>query len=292
MSDADPTLHLVATPIGNLGDITRRAADILEAVEVVACEDTRRTGRLLQHLGVRARRLIVANEHTEVEAARQILDELAQGFDVAVVTDAGLPGISDPGERLVREVAAAGYRVTVAPGPTSPASALAVSGLPTRRYVVEGFLPRKGAARQDVLISMAQDARTTVILESPQRIGATLGDLVDACGPDRPAVVVRELTKLHEEIARGTLAELRDRYSGPVKGEIVLVVGGAPRREPTDEEILEALQVELAAGATKRDAVAAVAQALGVGPNRAYELAIGGRVGGQMLTPTESPERS
>ncbi len=268
------TLYLVATPIGNLGDISQRAREILEEAEAVACEDTRRTGKLLELLGLRARRLLVANQHTEVLVGPTVVELLDQGQDVALVTDAGTPAISDPGERLVKYVLAQGYRVSVVPGPTAAVAALILSGLPSNRWVMEGFLPRKGKEREARLGSVAVEARTTVLFESPRRLKTTLDDLVNFCGGDRPAAVMRELTKLYEESARGTLAELAARFSGDVKGEIAIVVGGAPQIEIDDEVVLEALQMELESGVTRRAAIDHISATLGVARNRVYALAL------------------
>ena len=268
------TLYLVATPIGNLGDISQRAREILEQAEAAACEDTRRTGKLLELLGLRARRLLVANQHTEVLVGPTVVELLGQGQDVALVTDAGTPAISDPGERLVKYVLAQGYRVSVVPGPTAAVAALILSGLPSNRWVMEGFLPRKGKEREARLGSVAVEPRTTVLFESPRRLKATLDDLVNFCGGDRPAAVMRELTKLYEESARGTLAELAARFSGDVKGEIAIVVGGAPQIEIDDEVVLEALQMELESGVSRRAAIDHISATLGVARNRVYGLAL------------------
>jgi len=268
------TLYLVATPIGNLGDISQRAREILEKAEAVACEDTRRTGKLLELLGLRARRLLVASQHTEVLVGPTVVELLGQGQDVALVSDAGTPAISDPGERLVKYVLAQGYKVSVVPGPTAAVAALVLSGLPSNRWVMEGFLPRKGKEREARLASVAVEARTTVLFESARRLKATLDDLVNICGGDRPAAVMRELTKLYEESARGTLAELAARFSGDVKGEIAIVVGGAPQIEIDDEVVLEALQMELESGVTRRAAIDHISATLGVARNRVYALAL------------------
>ena len=268
------TLYLVATPIGNLGDISQRAREILEQAEAVACEDTRRTGKLLELLGLRARRLLVANQHTEVLVGPTVVELLGQGQDVALVSDAGTPAISDPGERLVKYVLAQGYKVSVVPGPTAAVAALVLSGLPSNRWVMEGFLPRKGKEREARLASVAVEARTTVLFESARRLKATLDDLVNICGGDRPAAVMRELTKLYEESARGTLAELAARFSGDVKGEIAIVVGGAPQIEIDDEVVLKALQMELESGVTRRAAIDHISVTLGVARNRVYALAL------------------
>ena len=178
------TLWLVATPIGNLGDITPRARETLEQSALVCCEDTRRTGRLLQHLGVTARALAVCNEHTEHRLAKRVVDELSAGHDVAVVSDAGTPGISDPGERLVHAAINAGANVSAIPGACAAISALITSGLPTERFVMEGFLPRRGQERTDRLTDIAAEHRTIVLYEAPHRIARTLADLTEICGGD------------------------------------------------------------------------------------------------------------
>ena len=190
----------------------------------MCCEDTRRTGRLLQHAGVTAARLAVCNEHTELARVGEVLDVLGDGRDVAVVTDAGTPGISDPGERLVRAVLDAGYEVTAVPGPTALVQALVTSGLPAGRFVFEGFLPRSGRARRERLAELAGETRTIVLYEAPHRVLRTLADLADALGGDRPVAVARELTKLHETVVRGTLGDVD---LGEPRGEYVLVVAGA-----------------------------------------------------------------
>ena len=268
------TLYLVATPIGNLGDISQRARETLGKVAAVACEDTRRTGRLLEHLGVRASRLLVANDHTEASVGSTVVGILRKGQDVALVSDAGTPAISDPGERLVQHVLASGCRVSAIPGPSAVVTALVLSGLPTSRWVMEGFLPRKGRERKIRLASIAAEERTTVLFESPRRLNATLHDLVDLCGADRPAAVMRELTKLYEENTRGTLAELVTCFADDVKGEIVIVVGGAPDVEVDDDVIVQTLRKELELGQTRRDAIDRTSKVLGVARNRVYAHAL------------------
>jgi 16S rRNA (cytidine1402-2'-O)-methyltransferase len=268
-------LVLVATPIGNLGDLSPRATRELEGADVVACEDTRRTGRLLQLSGIRARALLTVNDHTEAAAVREVLRRLEAGERVVVVSDAGTPGISDPGERLVRAAAREGYEVVVVPGPSAAIAALVASGLPTGRFVFEGFLPRKGAARTDRLRSLAAEPRTIVLYEAPHRIARTLEDLAGAFGADRRVAVGRELTKLHEEVWRGTLGEGIVWARDHPPGEMVVVVDGAPEAAPADDdEIRTALRVELGSGVSARDAAAHVAAELGVARRRAYELAI------------------
>lgn len=271
------TLVLVGTPIGNLGDLSPRAAEALRDADAVACEDTRRTGRLLEHLGVRARALLVINDHTEAARTGEVLARLSAGETVVVVSDAGMPGIADPGERLVRAAAQAGHAVEVVPGPSAAVTALVVSGLPSGRFVFEGFLPRKGAGRGERLAAVAAEPRTVVLYESPHRLGRTLGDLAEVCGGHRRVVLARELTKLHEEVWRGTLAEAVARgLEGEPRGEFVVVLDGAPpTTEPDDDEVRAALEVEREAGASTRDAVATVAASLGVPKRRVYAIATG-----------------
>ncbi|MGH9227405.1 MAG: 16S rRNA (cytidine(1402)-2'-O)-methyltransferase [Acidimicrobiales bacterium] len=278
MTDGDGTggvLVLVGTPIGNLGDLAPRAVEALRAADAICCEDTRRTGRLLQHAGVERPPLVVVNEHTEAREVRGVLTRLARGERVAVVSDAGMPGISDPGERLVRAAVAAGYPVEVVPGPSAALAALVTSGLAAGRFVFEGFLPRKGPGRAERLAAVAAEPRTVVLYEAPHRLARTLGDLVDACGADRRVVVARELTKLHEELWRGSLGEAAGWvHTAALRGEIVVVLEGAPAAAPPDDgAVVDALRYELAAGATARDAARAVAARLDVPRRRVYELA-------------------
>jgi len=275
MSDAG-SLVLVGTPIGNLGDLAPRAAEALAGADAVCCEDTRRTGKLLSLAGIERRPLVVVNEHTEDREIPRVLARLARGERVALVSDAGMPGISDPGERLVAAAVAAGHPVEVVPGPSASLAALVVSGLPAGRFVFEGFLPRKGAGRTERLAAVAHEPRTTVLYEAPHRLARTLGDLAAACGEDRRVVVARELTKLHEEVWRGTLAGAV-AWAGERQppGEMVIVLAGAPAAAPPDDDdVLAALRDELAAGATARDAARSVATRLAVSRRRAYDLAV------------------
>ncbi len=266
-------LVLVATPIGNLGDLSPRAVEALGQAALICCEDTRRTGRLLEHAGVAAARLAVCNEHTESARIGEVLTRLGAGDDVALVSDAGTPGISDPGERIVRAVIDAGFEVTSIPGPTALVTALVTSGLATGRFVFEGFLPRSGRARQDRLAELAGERRTIVVYEAPHRVRRTLADLAAGLGDDRPVAVARELTKLWETVVRGTLGTVE---VGEPRGEYVLVIAGAPAAgaQPDDDAIREALRVELADGASTRDAAGAVARRLGVPKRLAYNLAV------------------
>ena len=203
------TLLLVATPIGNLGDISPRAVDALRSAALICCEDTRRTGKLMSHFGISGVRMAIANEHTETARIDQVLGLLAGGGTVAVVTDAGTPGISDPGELLVRAAIEHHHTVSAIPGPSADVMALIVSGLPSARYVFDGFLPRSGPERAVRLREACAERRTVVLYEAPHRLARTLADLVDGCGDERRVVLARELTKVHEEIWRGTLDRCR-----------------------------------------------------------------------------------
>jgi 16S rRNA (cytidine1402-2'-O)-methyltransferase len=256
-----------------MDDLAPRAIDTLGTVALVCCEDTRRTGLLLQRSGVRANRLAVCNEHTEVRRTDDVLAVLDGGDDVALVSDAGSPGVSDPGERLVRSVLDRGHAVSAVPGPTAAIMALTISGLPTGRFVFEGFLPRKGRERTDRLDEIGRERRTTVLYEAPHRVQRTLDDLRSTCGADRMVVVTRELTKLHEETIRGRLGDID---VGEPRGEYVLVVDGAPAPRPaTDQEVETELRAELAAGASRRDAATVVAQRTGRRRREVYDLTSG-----------------
>ena len=271
-------LVLVGTPIGNLGDLAPRAVEALASADLVCCEDTRRTGRLLQHAGVRAAALRVVNDHTEAAAVADVVDRLGRGEVVAVVSDAGMPGISDPGEQLVAAAVAAGAVVEVVPGPSAAITGLVASGLPAGRFAFEGFLPRKGSGRTERIAEVAGERRTVVLYEAPHRVARTLADLAAACGGERRVVLARELTKLHEETWRGTLAEAV-AHVGAVepRGEYVMVLDGAPAPAAvTDAEVRDALAAARAGGATTRDAVAEVVARLGVAKRRAYDLATDG----------------
>lgn len=271
-------LVLVATPIGNLGDLPPRAVDALRDAAVVCCEDTRRTGRLLQHAGIEGARLMLLNEHTELSRLPELLGVLGEGRTVAVVTDAGTPGISDPGERLVRAVIDAGHTVTAVPGPSALVMALVVSGLDTSRFVFEGFLPRKGRERNDRLVELADERRTVVIYEAPHRLLRTLHDLAEHAGPERRVAIARELTKLHEEVWRGTLDEAVRRthdLPGNPLGEHVLVLEAAPAAAPPDDDaIREALRQAMSGGLDRKSAVAEVAKRLRAHKREVYALSL------------------
>ena len=269
-------LVFVGTPIGNLGDLSPRAAQVLADADVICCEDTRRTRALLASVGVGGRgRLVALYQHNESSKAPSVVAWVAGGRTVAVVTDAGMPGISDPGARLAAAAAAAGVPVSVVPGPTSVSAALVVSGLPTDRYCMEGFLPRKGAERRRRLAALADEERTVVLLEAPGRLAGTLNELASVCG-ERPVVVARELTKLHEELWRGLLPEAAAVFAErEVRGEVVVVLGGAvPPAAPAGDEVAAAVQRRLDAGDGPRQAAEWVARVLGVPRRQAYQLAI------------------
>jgi 16S rRNA (cytidine1402-2'-O)-methyltransferase len=271
------TLVLVATPIGNLGDLAPRALGALADADLVCCEDTRRTRALLTHGGVTGKKLVSLHAHNESARIGEVLARLAGGSTVAVVSDAGTPAVSDPGARLVEAAIAAGVTVTTVPGPSAVIAALVVSGMPTDRFVFEGFLPRRGAERRRRLAAMAEEARTAVLFEAPGRLAATLGDLRAACGPVRPVVVARELTKLHEELWRGSLAEAEAEFAGrEARGEIVVVLGGAPDTGDGvgEADVAEAVRRRLEAGDSLRDAAGGVARDLGVSRRLAYEAAL------------------
>jgi len=267
------TLWLVATPIGNLGDLAPRAVEVLAHTGLICCEDTRRTGLLLRHAGIRAERLAVCNDHTEMHCIADVLRVLGGGRDVAIVSDAGTPGISDPGARVVRAVIDAGGAVSAVPGPSAAIMAITISGLATDRFVFEGFIPRKGGDRTARLAEIASERRTTVIYEAPHRVLRTLDDLRAACGDDRMIVVTRELTKLHEEVVRGPLGTID---IGAPRGEYVLVLDGAPSddRPATDNEVRDALRAALGRGVSKRDAATSVAKSTGRPKREVYDLAI------------------
>ena len=270
-------LVLVGTPIGNQQDLSARAVETLAGADLVVCEDTRHTGRLLRAAGVSAKKLLAAHDHNEAAQIGTVLDHLRAGETVAVVSDAGMPGLSDPGERMVHAAADAGFVVVVVPGPTAAIAALVLSGLPTGRFAFEGFLPRRGSGRTERLDALSTERRTIVIYEAPHRLARTLADLVDALGATRRVAVGRELTKLHEEVWRGTLENALAR-TGEVepRGEHVVVVEGAPElAPPTDDELIAALARLTGEGLSTRDAVAEVADAFDVPKRRVYDLATG-----------------
>jgi len=278
VGDGRARLILVGTPIGNLGDLSSRVAEAFAAADVVACEDTRRTGRLLVHLGVRAPKLVRLDEHTEFDLGPGLVARIADGAVVAVASDAGMPGLSDPGARIAALAAAADLVVEVVPGPFAAAVALVGSGLleHSGRFCFEGFLPRKGAERAARLAELVGERRTVVLYEAPHRLARTVADLAAALGGERRVALCRELTKLHEETWRGTLADAVEHCDEVApRGEYVVVVdGAAPPGPATDEDLVAAVVEALAGGASRRDAAAAVAARFGVSPNRVKRLAL------------------
>ena len=264
-------LVVVATPIGNLDDLSPRAAGALASADLVACEDTRRTATLLRHAGATAPMLPV-HEHNEAARGDDLVRRMRDGATVALVSDAGFPAVSDPGARIVRAAIDAGIAVTVIPGPTAVAVALVASGLPTEPYAFVGFLPRRPVERARLFARFEEWPGSVVAFESPNRLGRCLADLA-AADPDRDVAVCRELTKLHEEVVRGTAAELATRFQEPVKGEVTIVIGPS-RSEPVERDIDDAINVLLEAGLTPTKAAEAAA-ALGVAPrNVAYRAAV------------------
>jgi 16S rRNA (cytidine1402-2'-O)-methyltransferase len=267
------TLWLVGTPIGNLGDFSPRARETLARADVIACEDTRRARALLTHFEIKAPRLVSFFEGNERRRIPEILKLLREGSDVALVSDAGNPGISDPGYLLVAACVEAGVSVDAMPGPSAAITALTLSGLPTDRFVFEGFLPRAAGARRKHLAELATDPRTLIFYESPRRVAGFLKDALDILG-DRRAAVARELTKLHQEVIRGQMSEIA-RRADEIRGEVVLVMEGAPQGPPPDLEALAA-QVETlrAEGLSRRAAAAQVASESGVSRRTLYERSL------------------
>lgn len=270
-------LILCGTPIGNLEDISPRALRTLADAEVIACEDTRRTRKLLSHHGISPRALVSYHEGNERRQARSLVTRIAAGATVVLVSDAGMPALSDPGFRLVQACGAAGLPVEAVPGPTAAVTALALSGLPPARFTFEGFLPRKKGDRRGRIAELAGDARTLVVYESPHRIEDALSDLLDGLG-DRPAVLARELTKLHEEVRRGSLAELLAGVrADPPRGEIVLVIGGAVhqhKQEASSQELAARARELMDRGVERRVALSEVARELEVPRRRVFDALI------------------
>ena len=265
------TLFLVGTPIGNLGDMSDRARETLEAVDLVAVEDPRRTGKLLAHFGIRAKTVSLF-EGNERARTKELMESLRAGLDVAVVSDAGMPGLSDPGFRLVEACAAEGVDVQVVPGPSAVVSALVVSGLPSARFVFEGFLARRPGERRLRLETLATDQRTIVFFESPRRVAGTLEELAVLFG-DRRVAVVRELTKLHEEVLRGRISALLPGIrKRELKGEVVLVVEGASEpRPPAKTQLVAETRSLIESGMRKREAAGEIAKRHGVSANEIYD---------------------
>ena len=271
------TLYLVATPIGNLGDFSPRAVETLEAVDFIAAEDTRVSVKLLNHFDIK-KPLVSYHQHNHVTAGRAILERLLRGESCALVTDAGTPAISDPGEDLVRLCADSGVEVLSIPGCCAAVNALAVSGLPTGRFTFEGFLSVNKKARREHLAALENEERTMIFHEAPHKLLSTLEDLAAAFGPDRPVALCRELTKLHEETIRTTLGQAADRWRDTApKGEFVLVVAGRPPRQETAVTLETAVEQVLAlrdSGTRLKDAAREVAEATGLSKNELYAAAL------------------
>jgi 16S rRNA (cytidine1402-2'-O)-methyltransferase len=277
-SDLAPALYVVSTPIGNLGDVTLRAVETLRAADVVLAEDTRRTSILLRHLKIETR-LVSAHEHNEAARAGLVVQMLGEGKRVALVSDAGTPLLSDPGARIVREVVAAGFAVVPVPGASALLAALVASGIEAESFTFLGFPPRKGPERTALLEEVAASPRATVLYESPHRVAKLLADVADAAGAERRVAVARELTKLHEEVFRGTAAEGAAHFgAGEVLGEIVVVVAGRPADAAAEGEV-DALAAEslakalLAQGQSPSMIAKELRRRLGISRNDAYRIA-------------------
>ena len=268
-------LSVVATPIGNLDDLSPRAARALERADVIACEDTRVTRKLLTRVDTRAK-LVPYHARNERTRTPELVRRVAAGERVALVTDAGTPGVSDPGHLLVAACVEAGLRIEIVPGPSAPIAALVLSGLPSARFAFEGFLPRTATARRRRLRDLVREERTLVLFESPHRLADSLEDLLGILG-DRRAAVVRELTKMHEEVVRGPLSELLEAMRDGVRGEVTLVVEGAgdiEEQHAEPQDVAERLRVLIDGGVTKKVAIASVASELGVPKRDVYRIAI------------------
>ncbi|HEU5000418.1 MAG TPA: 16S rRNA (cytidine(1402)-2'-O)-methyltransferase [Lapillicoccus sp.] len=272
------TLVLAATPIGNPHDASPRLREELARADVLAAEDTRRLRRLTTDLEVEPLgRVVSYHEHNEASRTRELVDRLLDGDRVVVVTDAGMPSVSDPGYRLVRAAVRVGIPVTCVPGPSAVLMALAVSGMPVDRFCFEGFLPRKPGERARALAELAAERRTMVFFEAPHRLAATLGAMAEAFGPDRAAAVCRELTKTYEEVRRGTLPELVDWAGENARGEITVVVAGLRGAAAEVADVLPTIQERVAAGERLKDVCADLAQQTGLSKKALYDAALAAR---------------
>ncbi len=273
---------LAATPLGNVDDASARLVAALQNCDVIAAEDTRKLRALTSRLGIEPRGQILSfYEGNESARVPELIERARAGARVLVVTDAGMPSVSDPGFRLVREANDAGIRVTCLPGPSAVLAALVLSGLPVARFAFEGFLPRKAGERRRRLESLATEERTMVFFEAPHRLEASLADMVHAFGGGREAAVCRELTKVHEEVIRGRLSDLHEWAGGEVRGEITVVIDGASSDDvraaaglTTDEQIAAAVNAVIAHGASRKDAVAQVAAEAGLPKRRVYDVSL------------------
>lgn len=263
-------LLVCATPIGNLGDISERTRNVLSSADVIYAEDTRRTAKLLRHLVINVDlvSLFTGNEKARTE---QLVESVRSGQTVVLVSDAGMPTISDPGAAAIRAVREAGYPVSVVPGPSAVTTAVALSGFSGDRFVFEGFLPRKGRERTERLEAIGQDLRAVVLFASPNRLADDLADLSEACGSSREVAVTRELTKLHEESWVGSLEESVERWSGEVKGEVTLVLAPVDPAPPSIEEAIQRARALVAAGTSVREAARQISAETGVSRREIYE---------------------
>jgi 16S rRNA (cytidine1402-2'-O)-methyltransferase len=270
----EAVLFIVATPIGNLADMTQRAVETLRSADLVLAEDTRKTRVLLDHFGIKAR-MVAAHAHNEAKTIPLVLEELGRGASVAIVTDAGTPLISDPGSRLVRSVRGAGYRVSPIPGPSALTAALSAAGLDTTRFTFFGFLARSGRERQEALDEISALSHTVVLYESPLRVADTLGDVATSGPADRHCVVARELTKVFEEFRDGTVGELAAYYAeSPPRGEVVILLAGVDPKPFSEEELRIRVKALREAGVSARDAAAQVSSETGVPRNAVYKMAM------------------
>ncbi|WP_285726690.1 16S rRNA (cytidine(1402)-2'-O)-methyltransferase [Psychromicrobium xiongbiense] len=278
-ADSAGQIVLAATPIGNVADASGRLTELLTTAEVVAAEDTRRLLALAAGLGVNvAGRLVSYHEHNEGRKTAELIERARSGDTVLMVSDAGMPSVSDPGYRLVEAAHAARVRVTAVPGPSAVLTALTLSGLPTDRFAFEGFLPRKAGERLSRLREVAQDPRTLVFFEAPHRLESMLAAVVEVFGPDRPAAVTRELTKTYEEVLRGTVGELHAwAVEAEVRGEIAVVVGGSTGQQGSAEDLLAAVATLTESGIRLKDAVATVAESAGASKRELYAAVLADR---------------
>ena len=269
---------LAATPIGRVGDAPPRLAEELATADVIAAEDTRRLARLLRDLGVTPSGTVLSyHEHNEASRTAELVERLDAGERVVLVTDAGMPSVSDPGYRLVRAAVAAGHHVTAVPGPSAVLTALAVSGLPVDRFCFEGFLPRRPGERRRALAELSGERRTMVFFEAPHRLAESLTDLAGAFGPDRSAAVCRELTKTYEEVRRGPLSELASWAEDGVRGEVTVVVAGADPVTSSVEDHLETIAARVSAGERLKSVCAEIASETGLSRKALYDAYLAAR---------------